>query len=121
MKARANDPRFPRAGLGLCALGVIGLAAWAGALPPWLAGMYAAASLASYVAYASDKAAAGKGARRTPERTLHVLDLLGGWPGALVAQRQFRHKTAKPAFQWLFWSTVLANLALLAWWAATAS
>lgn len=83
-----------------------------------LAAWYLLASLVSYVAYFRDKRAAATGARRTPERTLHLLDLAGGWPGALLAQRQFRHKTAKRSFQWLFRATAMANLALLGWWAA---
>ena len=34
----------------------------------------------------------------TPERTLHLLALLGGWPGAILARRRFRHKTMKVPF-----------------------
>lgn len=89
-------------------------------MPQWLAVWYAAASLVSYVAYFRDKSSAGRGGRRTPESTLHLVDLLGGWPGALVAQQQFRHKTAKQPFQWVFWVTAMANLAMLAWWMASA-
>lgn len=69
----------------------------------------------SYIAYWWDKAAAAEGRQRTQESTLHGLDLLGGWPGALVAQQQFRHKTIKASFQWGFWFTALANVALVAW------
>ncbi|MBN8225508.1 MAG: DUF1294 domain-containing protein [Xanthomonadales bacterium] len=65
--------------------------------------------------YALDKAAAGRDARRTPENSLHLADLLGGWPGALIAQRQFRHKTIKQPFQAVFWITAALNLAG-AWW-----
>ena len=65
--------------------------------------------------YRSDKAAAEKDAHRTPENSLHIAELLGGWPGALIAQGQFRHKTAKPGFQALFWvCAVLNTLGLLA-------
>jgi len=46
-------------------------------------------SLLSYLMYWLDKEAAQSGAQRTPESTLHLVDLLGGWPGALVAQQQF--------------------------------
>lgn len=83
-----------------------------------LAAWYLVASVVAYVAYFRDKVAAARGTRRTPERTLHLLGLAGGWPGAWVAQRQFRHKTAKRSFQWLFRATALGNLALLGWWAA---
>jgi uncharacterized membrane protein YsdA (DUF1294 family) len=87
--------------------------------------VYLAASLACFAGYARDKAAAqgrlGRRARRTPERTLLLLGLAGGWPGGLLAQRWLRHKTAKRPFQRLFRASVAANLALnlacLAVWA----
>ena len=49
--------------------------------------------------YGLDKIAARNGRRRIPENILHLLALLGGWPGAAVAQRLFHHKTGKRAFQ----------------------
>lgn len=80
---------------------------------------YLALSLIAFAAYARDKSAARRGARRTAERTLHGLALLGGWPGAWLAQRVLRHKSAKASFQAVFWLTVALNvgaLAALAWW-----
>jgi uncharacterized membrane protein YsdA (DUF1294 family) len=81
---------------------------------------YALASLACFGAYAMDKSAARSRARRTPERTLLLLGLAGGWPGALLAQRMLRHKTAKTSFQVKFWLTVIANIGVLTgvtlWW-----
>jgi len=65
--------------------------------------------------YGWDKSAARRGARRTPEATLQLLALLGGWPGALVGQRLFRHKTRKRSFQVVFWCAVVANSAAFAW------
>ncbi|MEG2941275.1 MAG: DUF1294 domain-containing protein, partial [Thermomonas sp.] len=55
--------------------------------------------------------------RRMPEDTLHLLDVLGGWPGALIAQQLHRHKTVKASFQTAFWFSVLLNLgvAFLLW------
>lgn len=55
-------------------------------------------SLACFVVYGWDKGLAANGSRRVPEQTLHTLALLGGWPGALVGQRYFRHKTKKLSF-----------------------
>lgn len=65
-------------------------------------------------AYAVDKRAARRGRRRVRERTLLALGLAGGWPGALVAQRTLRHKTAKRSFRRAFAGTVVANLAIVA-------
>ena len=65
-------------------------------------------SLFTFVAYRSDKRRAEAGQWRIPESTLHVAELAGGWPGAFLAQRAFRHKTAKLSYQVVFWIIVLA-------------
>ena len=64
----------------------------------WGAAWCAVASAATLLAFARDKAAAAAGGRRTPERTLHLLELLGGWPGALLAMALLRHKNRKASF-----------------------
>jgi uncharacterized membrane protein YsdA (DUF1294 family)/cold shock CspA family protein len=79
-------------------------------LPLWVAGLYGVLSAATFVAYAVDKSAATRGARRTPESTLHGLALAGGWPGALLAQQALRHKSAKAVFRQTFWGTVVLNV-----------
>jgi uncharacterized membrane protein YsdA (DUF1294 family) len=78
----------------------------------WLAA-WAALNLLTFALYARDKHAARTGQWRTPENTLHLFSLLGGWPAAWVAQRVLRHKTAKRSFQWVFWLTVVVNLVAL--------
>lgn len=83
--------------------------------PAWFAAVYAGASLVTFVVYWSDKAAARSGAWRVRESSLHLLALAGGWPGALLAQRVLRHKSAKSAFLRVFWTTVLLNVAGFAW------
>lgn len=80
----------------------------------FVAGTMLAMSTVAYVMYWLDKKAARRGGRRIPESTLHLVGLVGGWPGALLAQRQFRHKTIKQPFQAIFWTTVVVNLALVA-------
>lgn len=75
---------------------------------PWLA---LAASLVSVVLYWRDKRASRRRGWRTPENTLHLWALLGGWPGALWAQQRFRHKTGKREFRRVFWLTVMLNIA----------
>src|SRR3954451_15342988 len=66
-------------------------------------------SLFTFVAYRSDKRRAEAGEWRIPESTLHMAELAGGWPGAFLAQRSFRHKTAKVSYQVQFWIIVLLH------------
>jgi len=94
--------------------GIVG-AGLVGKLPILVAGAYAVMSAVAFVAYGMDKAAAKAGQWRTPESTLHLLGLACGWPGALLAQRLFRHKSRKREFQVVFWVTVAINLIALAW------
>ncbi|WP_146862689.1 DUF1294 domain-containing protein [Aliivibrio fischeri] len=77
--------------------------------------LYLGMSLLTYAMYAVDKNAAKKGNWRTPENTLHLLSLLGGWPGALFAQNQFRHKSKKQPFKTILWITIFVNIGAFAW------
>lgn len=80
-------------------------------VPGWVAVLYAGASVVCALVYAIDKSAAVAGRWRVSENTLHTLSLVGGWPGALVAQQVLRHKSNKAAFRAVFWATVVANVA----------
>jgi uncharacterized membrane protein YsdA (DUF1294 family) len=83
---------------------------------PWaIPAAYSVASLLSAAAYAHDKSKAQSGEWRTPETVLHLLDLLGGWPGGLLAQRIVRHKNRKIWFQAIFWLCALLHLAFWSW------
>lgn len=66
-------------------------------------------SAVTFGLYARDKQRAGWGARRVPEKRLHLLELLGGWPGAFLAQKKLRHKCSKASYQWVFWLIVLGH------------
>ncbi len=70
-------------------------------------------SLVAFVVYGWDKRRARTNGRRVPEKTLHLLALLGGWPGALAGQKAFRHKTQKTGFQIVFWLIVLLHAGIL--------
>lgn len=83
----------------------------------WVA-VYLGASLCCFLVYAWDKQAARRERRRVPESTLHVWSLLGGWPGALLAQQYLRHKSVKASFRAVFWLTVAANVAGFVWLAS---
>lgn len=50
--------------------------------------------------------------RRVPESVLNWLAFLGGWPGALAAQRLLRHKTSDQAFRRHFFLAVACHLAI---------
>ena len=89
-----------------------------GAVSLWVPVVYTLMSLVAFATYAADKAQAGLGKGRVSERALHLIELAGGWPGALVAQRQFRHKTRKARFQLIFWLIVLIHL-IAVWWLLT--
>ena len=71
-------------------------------------------SVITFLLYGWDKSCARLGKRRVPEKTLHLLSLLGGWPGALLGQQQFRHKTRKMPFQAVFWLTVILHCSAVA-------
>lgn len=81
--------------------------------PAWVAGVYIIASVITFAAYAIDKSSAKRGTWRTPESTLHLLALIGGWPGALLAQQFLRHKSTKQEFRQAFWVTAALNVALI--------
>ena len=53
--------------------------------PAILLAVYAVMSSLTYVVYGFDKRAAQKGQSRISEKTLHLLSLFCGWPGALIA------------------------------------
>jgi uncharacterized membrane protein YsdA (DUF1294 family)/cold shock CspA family protein len=76
---------------------------------PWYLGL----SLVTFIAYVRDKGAAERNRWRVTERTLQFLAVLGGWPGAWIAQQVMRHKTSKRSFQLEFWICVIVNLAVL--------
>ena len=78
-------------------------------IPAW----YLALSLVTFTAYGIDKRKARLDRWRIQERTLHLLELLGGWPGGLIAQRYFHHKSRKTRFLIVFWA--IATLHILIW------
>lgn len=98
----------------LFALGL--LVASAFALLSWTVSLaYFVLSIVTFGVYARDKSAAQSGQWRTSEGSLHLLALIGGWPGAVFAQHILRHKSQKMAFRLVFFMTVAINLIALAW------
>lgn len=68
-----------------------------------------AVSVFTFFMYRSDKQSAVAGEWRVPEVMLHFCELVGGWPGAFLAQRIVRHKISKASYQLLFWTIVLVH------------
>jgi len=78
--------------------------------PPIIALVYFLLSIVTFYLYYKDKRAAKEGLWRVSEDTLHIIALLGGWPGAIMGQYIFRHKTQKLRFRVVFYLTLLINL-----------
>jgi len=102
-------PQIVALSTALLFLAALAVSASSGRTPQPVLYAYLVVSLLTFAWYGRDKYAARRGSRRTPERTLHLLALFCGWPGALAAQQLFRHKTRKSSFRALFWLTVLLN------------
>ena len=108
---KIRNPRFKSLVFALvCALPLTG------SVLMWLQGIsliplaaYGIVSVLAFLLYWSDKRKARTDRWRTPENVLHAVELAGGWPGALVAQQVFRHKTRKISYQVLFWAIVLLH------------
>lgn len=73
----------------------------------WAAGIAGVLSLFAFCAMRRDKLCAVNGKWRTPEATLHLFELIGGWPGSYLAQRIYRHKISKTGYQICFWLIVV--------------
>ncbi len=92
---------------------LVGLAIWQSIL--WFVVLwYVLIGSVTFISYAKDKNSAEKGKWRTPENTLHLLAILGGWVGAMLAQTYLRHKSQKAEFRMIYYVTVVINLILLA-------
>lgn len=87
-------------------IGLLAANVYFGQLPCWAPAAYVFMSPASMFLYSADKNAARRGKWRISERTLLLVDLLGGWIGALFAQIVLRHKIRKPSFLVPFWAIV---------------
>ena len=102
-------------GLALVFIVALGVLVILNRLPIWVPVIFIGVSVATFVVYWWDKNAARKGKWRIPENTLHILALVGGWPGALIGQQTLRHKTQKRSFRVVFWLSVMVNLAVFTW------
>lgn len=76
-------------------------------------GVYLAMSAVTFTAFALDKHRARRGEWRIPEKTLLILALCCGWPGAMAAMKLVRHKTKTRKF--VVGVPVMAGVHLAVW------
>ena len=69
-------------------------------------------SIVAYFVYGYDKMQAKRGGWRIPEKTLLLLSLLMGAPGALAGMYTLRHKTLKPKFTITVPATLVLQIAI---------
>lgn len=93
----------------LLVLAAVGSALMPHSLVMW----FGLVNVLTLLVYGGDKLAAVKAWRRVPEATLLIFGLVGGWPGAILAQKSFRHKTHKQPFRKWFFITVLVNVIVI--------
>lgn len=113
---RSGGERVQHPRLKLLVLVILCALPLTGSMSLWLRGVsliplatYGIVSVLAFFLYWSDKRKARADSWRTPENVLHAVELAGGWPGALLAQQVFRHKTRKVSFQLVFWLIVLMH------------
>src|SRR5947209_3604931 len=88
-----------------------------------IAAAYALMSLVTLIAYGWDKFRAIREKSRIRERTLHLLEFFGGWPGAIIGRTLFRHKRRKLGFSIITGLISLLHIGLwcMAYWFHTQS
>ncbi|MEL0640789.1 DUF1294 domain-containing protein [Pseudoalteromonas aliena] len=83
-------------------------------IPIYVPSYISVLSAITFLMYAWDKRQAKqsthKKVNRTPEKTLQLLSLFGGWPGALIAQQWLRHKSQKRRFIVALWLCIVVNV-----------
>ncbi len=104
--------RYLLASLFLAAVAILALL---GKIPIFLSALYYFGSALAFLMYGLDKSAARNNLWRTSESALLFVGLVGGWPGALIAQRLLHHKTSKDSFLAAFWGTVVLNCIGAGW------
>jgi len=78
-------------------------------------GLYLTASSLAFIFYKRDKSMAINHQRRIPENALHLWSLIGGWPGAALAQKLVRPRSRKESLQIVYWLTIVLNGIVFFW------
>jgi uncharacterized membrane protein YsdA (DUF1294 family)/cold shock CspA family protein len=112
---KSNKTNMSSVYLSIVFFAILSYAYFVGEFPLTALYGYIGLSMFTFLCYAFDKFKAKRGGWRTQESTLHILSLVGGWPGAAFAQQFLRHKSAKKPFRVRYWLTVVINVAVLGW------
>ncbi len=67
----------------------------------------------TYLLFGLDKVKARKNKWRIPEKYLFLFTFLGGSLGAILAMKQFHHKTQKSEFKNVIFIIILVQIAIL--------
>ena len=133
-RARAEDVEFVRAttensdssikGPGILAFAVffillVAERVWEGKLPVSVFGLYMFASAIAFVIYRHEKAMATSHPWKISDSALHLCSLVGGWPGAALADKMVHHEPQKMSFRVIYWSTVVLNSFVFFWLLST--
>lgn len=79
-------------------------------VPSYLPLMYVVMGVISFIMYYQDKRKAQNNQWRIPEKTLHIIDVLGGWIGATFAHKLLNHKATKAPFRGVFYATIVIHV-----------
>ena len=111
---RRTDKLFDVGYLALSCFFLFGIGAlvFVKKIDPVVLVLYLMLSLVTFLLYWRDKIKSKSDQWRTPENTLHLFSLIGGWPGALIAQRTLHHKSRKKSFQTIYFITMVLNVSV---------
>jgi uncharacterized membrane protein YsdA (DUF1294 family) len=79
--------------------------------PVWLL----VTSLITFLVYGFDKAQSKHNGSRVPESVLHLLALVGGFPGGWAGRIVFHHKTQKVSFTLVLLISTALHIGLVYW------
>lgn len=79
-------------------------------------GLLAVMSVVTFTMYAWDKRRARRQGWRVTEKSLHLAELLGGWPGGMAGRWLLRHKSRKLSFRAVSWAIVALHVGLIGAW-----
>lgn len=99
---------------GVLAAGIWSAISGAWSIWPWALAWLASLNVTTFGTYGYDKWQAKQGGWRIPEITLWALASIGGFAGAWLGMKLFRHKTIKGSFRIMFWLLAAVQVVAMA-------